>query len=163
MLVLVSYCNNSRIFHLIILWFFFLLGSTRHSLIDSELFSPTEYVSMFSSGFREQIVELLLKIAKSLNDITPKVDKKPENIVNNSYLDLFVNFFTNNDLIVSNKSNVDVEKIKNHLNLSIQFISNLFDIPQQSIETILINAQKDRSLIDNETIKEDGIYINLIY
>lgn len=59
--------------------------------------------------------------------------------------------------MVTSRSNVDVEKIKNHLNLSIQFISNLFDIPQQSIETILVNAQKDRSLMDNPTLNEDGI------
>nr|XP_046915881.1 LOW QUALITY PROTEIN: sphingomyelin phosphodiesterase 4-like [Dermatophagoides farinae] len=130
------------------------------TLLEAELFHQSEYISIFSPGFRDQIIELLLKIAKSLHTVT-ELQNKSSSANNNSkgkqkgksetLFESIVNFFTI-DYSVNNQSNVQTsrvnyDKIRNHLNASIEFISCIFDIPQQSIETILANARK--SVVNN--------------
>mgnify|MGYP001506296891 CR=1 FL=1 len=131
------------------------------TLMDSEIVQ-SDYISIFSSGFRDQIIELLLKIAKSLHTVT-ELQTKSSSLSssttnknrNKSEIGIFesiVNFFTIDYAVhhQSNKpnSNVNYEKIRNHLNASIEFVSSIFDIPQQSIETILANARK--SIINDQ-------------
>ncbi|OTF82988.1 hypothetical protein BLA29_001213 [Euroglyphus maynei] len=140
------------------------------TLLDTEIVQ-SEYISIFSPEFRDQIIELLLKIAKSLQIVTELQMKSSSSSSSErgrqkgkseSMFESIVNFFTIDYTtnIQSNapNTNVNYEKIRNHLNASIEFISSIFDIPQQSIETILANARK--SVINNDDDNDNEMINN---
>src|SRR5690625_1573603 len=94
--------------------------SPRHILMEMEP-TPTDYTSLFSHSFREQIISLLLKIAKSLFALTSDLpNERNENNTGNSPTGVLSGIFNQlfNDASTSRltkNQTTDLSKTKNYL------------------------------------------------
>lgn len=130
----------------------------RQSLVEIEPHS-TEYVSIFSHVFRDEIINLLLKIAKCIYSSDTNQSKKIQNVSDNpnNLVSSVMNYLFNDPTTstVLNNSKQDSSKTKQHLESSINFISTIFNIQQQSIETI-INNEKNASCLSSNMTETDS-------
>ena len=119
---------------------------------------PMEYLSFFSPSFRDQIINLLLKIAKNFNLENSNNNKSiPSSSISFfSYIVNFVNMETSN----SNNKTIQIESSKNkqYLESSIRNLSSIFEIPQQSLETIMSNEKSVTNSNDDVDLPSEGIY-----
>lgn len=124
----------------------------KHALMEMEPVS-VEYSSFFSSSFRDKIINLLMKIAKHLHASESSKQKKNATSVDsksNTLITAIVNFFSieNAPADTTGTSSVDTSKTKNYLEQSVRFLSSIFDISPQSIETIMCS---DKGHVMDET------------
>lgn len=124
----------------------------KHALMEMEPVS-VEYSSFFSSSFRDKIINLLMKIAKHLHASESSKQKKNATSVDsksNTLITAIVNFFSieNAPADTTGTSSVDTSKTKNYLEQSVHFLSSIFDISPQSIETIMCS---DKGHVMDET------------
>lgn len=110
-----------------------------------EMEPSTEYVSIFSHSFRDEIIKLLLKITKCLHSSNISVPPKLQSASSssNNFVSSVLNFlFSESSNSESpHSANTESMKTKHHLECSIEYISSIFDIPQQSIQTIISNEK----------------------
>lgn len=129
------------------------IGLESSSMADLNQLASLNYVSLFSLSFRNQIIDLLSKISMTYNtlDITINSPNQKKFMQSKSKFFLF-DFITNifstsneeSDGLSNQKS--DIEKIKNYLSASIEYLADFFDLPQQAIDTIFKNARKNAQL-----------------
>lgn len=129
-----------------------------------------EYASFSSPQFRDLIVNLLMKIAKYLHHspsaVQPNATLAMSPITSsNSLMSSIINFFTIEPTSpnISSIAQAEASKTKNYLESSVRNLSLIFDIHQQSIETIMSSdkggLQKDADSVDS-TIRGTVVSMN---
>ncbi|KAJ6216535.1 hypothetical protein RDWZM_007692 [Blomia tropicalis] len=116
-----------------------------------------EYVPLFTSNFRDQIISLFMKIAKNLR--VSFSSKRNSSINSSTQYTLFksiLNFFSNNteNSNYSESKVMEHSKTRHYLESSVQNLSSIFDIQQQSVDTIM-NSEKN---VLNQTDTTDALF-----
>lgn len=122
----------------------------KNNMMLIDFVEPEAYVSIFSPNYRDQMISLLQKLIKLVCTLEQqqKTTKEKVNNLTVGVLNSFANFFelkSGGDSFASPTTSfikadqMDAAKMKQYLEHSIKFLSKIFDIQEQCIETMQKN------------------------